>query len=420
LNLLAPEGRLAFILPNTLMQGRQFGRLRQEITARARVESLVDFPRVRIFGGAEVYCMILQLRAGRPDRAAHDAPYLRIHDDSPDRGGGIERDDDSPWPGGKEIGNHADSPPPRGEEIRIHRESPEPWRRIDPRIERLREEGRVTDLSPRVALCRDGGLDYKYKSVGWAERGRRPRLGGLLVYEGPRRHPEDKPLIRGRDIEPFRIRTAERYLIHDWKKLRSGERTVIAYPGLMEVPVKILTRQTADRLVAALDRQGRYTAKSVHTLIVTDPHYTPEFLCALLNSGVMTRIYRTLTGERGRTFAQVRVSDLRGLPVPRMGSHEAGRRDPLWRARRERIRRSLAEGRLEDLEDFVDTVRRRGGGERETAILHALVTEMVRFLERSKSVAVLEWSRSLDRIFDGLYALPGKWGCNPDLHSGTV
>lgn len=297
LRLLEPGGTLSYIVPNTMIDGHQFGMLRENLTARARVASIIDFAKECVFSDAEVYAMIVNLVAD------HD-PDLARSDDAYDAKYGC--------PAPEEI----EAEPER---IRIHPNSRLPWRKVLPFVDALSKAGCIETLSSKIAMCRDAGLDYKHKAVGWSRRGMRPRLKDLLTYEGERKHPNDFPLIRGRDIEPFRIAETRNFLIHDWRKYRDADTTVLVYEDLADVPVKIVTRQTSDRLVAALDRTGRNTAKSVHTVIVTNPDYSPEFICALLNSSAMNGIYQAYTGERGRTFAQVKVSDLRLLPVRKTG-----------------------------------------------------------------------------------------------------
>jgi hypothetical protein len=373
LRLLGPGGRLSFIVPNTLLAGRQFSKLRLAVTSRAVVESVVDYRRDRVFPDADVYAMILCLGRGNIPLASYDADYRR------------------PAAGSTEAAL---------EKIRIQSASKAPWKKVDPRVECLQSLGRVRPLS-EIAECRDAGLDYKHRSVGWQRRGEKPRLGGLLVYEGERRHPADLPIVRGTDIRPFAIDEAERYLVHDWGKYRNERTTVLVYTDLMEAPVKILTRQTSDHLVAAIDRGRRYTAKSVHTIIVKDEGYTPEFVCALLNSRVMNRIYMDATGEAGRAFAQVKVGDLRLLPVLKAAPHREGLVHPEWIANRNAALGWIREGFASALLDFSDHLLSLGPSA--TGVVQVLVTELVRGIERfpGASGTLIE---TIDRIISGWYA----------------
>lgn len=358
LELLEAGGRLGYILPNTLLDGHQFGALRRSITRRAEVVSVLDYQNERVFPDAEVYGMILHLRAGESLKR-YEARY-RIPEGPQER-------------------------------LRVESGSSKPWRKVIPFVERLKKQGFVEPLSPGVALCRDAGLDYKYKSVGWGERGKRPSLGKKLVYKGTRRDAEDKRFLRGRHITPFRIAESDEYLIHDWAKLRTPDTAVLVYPEVTESEVKIVTRQTSDRLVAAIDREKRYTAKSVHTLVVNHRDYAPEFVCALLNSRVMNRIYAALTNETGRTFAQVKVSDLRELPVRRVASIKRGAAHPEWIENREAVAAWIEATEVKPLTDFIETCSA-------VDLAQPLAVEMVRSGKRSLLPA-------LDRLFDRLYGV---------------
>jgi hypothetical protein len=322
------------------------------------VISVLDHPSERVFPDAEVYSMLLHLK-GVARTGTYEARYRASN-------GPAER-------------------------IRITSASSKPWRKVIPLVERLKEEGLIEPLSPGVALCRDAGLDYKHKAVGWGERGKRPSLGKKLVYKGKRRSAKDKPFIRGRHITPFRIEETEEYLVHDWGRLRTPDTAVLVYSEILETEVKIVSRQTSDRLVAAIDRGRRYTAKSVHTLVVTNPDYSPEFVCALLNSRVMNRIYAALTNETGRTFAQVKVSDLRELPVRRVASVEEGEEHPEWVAHRENVLAWIGRPDVERLTAFIDRCR-------VSDLAQPLATEMVRSGNSSLHPA-------LDRLFDRLYGV---------------
>jgi type I restriction-modification system DNA methylase subunit len=390
LNLLNGSGRLVYILPNTLIDGSQFSRLRGKITGRSTIVSIMDFPDSRVFPDAGVYGMILHLEADPAPPAEYHARYQRpegaLNDGTSDR-------------------------------IHILTGSGSPWRRAVPFVERLREKDLIENLSPAIAECRDAGLDYKHKAVGWDRRGEKPRLGGLLTYQGRKRHRDDKPLIRGRDIQPFCIATPTHFLKHDWAAYRSREVVVLVYQELAEVPEKIVTRQTSDRLIAAVDRKGCYTAKSVHTLIVRNPDYSAEYLCALLNSKVMNKVYSAFTGEQGRVFAQVKVSDLRILPVRKLASCAAGRAHPFWLDHEKEVRQWIHEGdaaSMRALYDYADRLlsnpseEGKGGDRARSGVVQVFVTEVVKALEGAggsgKGASVREALETLlDDLFDRLY-----------------
>ena len=89
-------------------------------------------------------------------------------------------------------------------------------------------------------------------------------------------------------------------------------------PAIFDRPAKVLTRQTANRLIAALDRDRHFCRNSIH---VTYPKegleeaVSLEALMMLLNSRLMNYYYRMSTQETGRAFPQVHIRSLRDLPI---------------------------------------------------------------------------------------------------------
>jgi hypothetical protein len=86
-------------------------------------------------------------------------------------------------------------------------------------------------------------------------------------------------------------------------------------PRIFERP-KILTRQTADEIIAAYDEENFYYTNTLHGTAVVDRAYHPLYLLGVLNSRITTWYYRSNTDEEGKVFAQVKIELLRKLPIP--------------------------------------------------------------------------------------------------------
>lgn len=99
------------------------------------------------------------------------------------------------------------------------------------------------------------------------------------------------------------------------------------YPGLFRAP-KVVLRQTADTLIAGVDKYGYYTLDSVHNIhpAQSGAEISVLDLCALLvgilNSEPLRRQYRLFAQEEGRVFPQVKDAILRKLRMPKLGSEE--------------------------------------------------------------------------------------------------
>jgi adenine-specific DNA-methyltransferase len=92
--------------------------------------------------------------------------------------------------------------------------------------------------------------------------------------------------------------------------LRLRERSIFERP-------KILTRQTADKIIAAYDQDNFYYANTLHGTAVTDKDYHPSFILGVLNSRITTWFYRSNSDEEGKVFAQIKIELLRRLPIPK-------------------------------------------------------------------------------------------------------
>lgn len=87
-----------------------------------------------------------------------------------------------------------------------------------------------------------------------------------------------------------------------------------------EVPfenVKIVIRQTSDKIIAAVDNNGYLNLNNVHNVILkNDSNINIDYLTALLNSKLMDFAYKYLVPETGRVFAEVKAVNLAKLPIP--------------------------------------------------------------------------------------------------------
>jgi len=288
--ILTAGGHISFIVPNTSVDGAQFGAFRQHLSGEATIGHIRDFRSKKVFEDADVLTMVLRLRNLR-SRFAYETTYEYW---------------DTVMDGFKKS------------KLEIAPDAPLAWQASNELTKRIEEHAMYALLDPDIGSCRDAGVDYKWKNVGWQNRGKRQPLSKVLFYSGYKKSPDDYPLIKGANLNRYHLRHDGDYLIRDFDKYRTEESAVLVYLDLALVPAKILTRQTADHIRAAVDLNQFVTAKSVHTTIVTANDYSEWYLLALLNSKLLSYIYQLRTGEQGRTFAQVKVHDLRRMPIRRI------------------------------------------------------------------------------------------------------
>ena len=117
-------------------------------------------------------------------------------------------------------------------------------------------------------------------------------------------------IVYGREIMPFEINPEGFYIRTDPAKIKSGlnhER----FTGK-----KIFLRQTGSTLVAAVAEEPLYALNNCHVGSASG-EFPLETLAALLNSTLLKGVFRYLSGESNREFAQIDIDLLKELPLRR-------------------------------------------------------------------------------------------------------
>jgi type I restriction-modification system DNA methylase subunit len=281
---------LGYILPNTFLRGEQYSSFRQTNSEEFKVESIVDFNETYVFD-VEFYTAIgLFQKSESPD--SYTASYINGED------------------------HEQDGVPVKFE---IEPGTDNTWIPENPIASKIRHAENTRELNDEICTCHDAGIDYKVSGQGWQDRGEGTSVSDLILYEGEKEHEDDIQYIGGSEITPFDISPEKKWLRHDYESFIEGDITIQVYPDYNEVEEKIVTRQTAhrqDSIIAAVDTTQLYTAKSVHTSILRDENYDARYIASILNSRVIDYVYDAASGEQGQTFGQVRLHELRGLPIP--------------------------------------------------------------------------------------------------------
>ena len=140
---------------------------------------------------------------------------------------------------------------------------------------------------------------------------------------------DSKPLLFGRNVEKYKVTFARNWVNYkpgemmrlEVKRRGTGVRHGLwmRTPEIFECP-KILTRQTADEIIAAYDDENYYYANTLHGTAIIDQTYHPYYLLGILNSRITTWYYRSNSDEEGKVFAQIKIELLRKLPIPKASS----------------------------------------------------------------------------------------------------
>lgn len=119
-----------------------------------------------------------------------------------------------------------------------------------------------------------------------------------------------QPILKGRDINRYTISFNNTYVYYSPKDLWSNTNE-----KMFKVKEKIISRQTSDRLVAALDTDGYFSLDSTHVIHLLNHDIDIKYLLGLFNSKLLNYIYQNKVQERGRVFAQVKTVNLKPLPI---------------------------------------------------------------------------------------------------------
>ena len=78
---------------------------------------------------------------------------------------------------------------------------------------------------------------------------------------------------------------------------------------------KIFLRQTSDSLIATYIEEPMCATDSVHSIILKDNKYSLKYILGILNSKLGNYMYKLMSCETGKVFAQVKLTVLRELPI---------------------------------------------------------------------------------------------------------
>jgi Eco57I restriction-modification methylase/restriction endonuclease TaqI-like protein len=113
-----------------------------------------------------------------------------------------------------------------------------------------------------------------------------------FVHEG-RRHASDEPLLTGEDVQRWSLTHRNLYVCYDPAAMRRHRAT--ARPGERErfAARKVLVKDTAADLAAALDEEGRFVKDVLLVLPKEEARFSLEYVAGVINSRVMGWFFRT-------------------------------------------------------------------------------------------------------------------------------
>jgi len=119
-----------------------------------------------------------------------------------------------------------------------------------------------------------------------------------------------KPILKGRDINRYSTSFGNNYVYYSPEELWSN-----TDEKMFKVPLKIISRQTSDKIVATLDTNQYFSLDSTHVIHVLSKEIDIKFILGIYNSKLLNFLYQSRVQEHGRVFAQVKTVNIKPLPI---------------------------------------------------------------------------------------------------------
>lgn len=169
----------------------------------------------------------------------------------------------------------------------------------------------------QFANIKDAGIQYHRFGIGMNNRGGND-LYDRLFSKNKNEFKNSVPCYYGKLINRYFINDfTDIYFNMDYKSvLKSNEQVSFTkeYQGKRN---KILWRQTSDNIKATIDKKGIWFGNTIQCCQIKKEYsnYKLEYLLAILNSKYLNYIYNNTIKESNRVFPQIKISNLKKLPI---------------------------------------------------------------------------------------------------------
>ena len=130
------------------------------------------------------------------------------------------------------------------------------------------------------------------------------------VKEGKMPDKNWSPLLRGSTIHRY---------INFWNKdywiLYGSCLAEPRDPEIFEAPLKIMVRQTSDKIIATLATRGFYARNNLHIILPQDKNYDLSYILGVINSKLIDFAYTLMNPEKGEALAEVKKYHVEQLPI---------------------------------------------------------------------------------------------------------
>jgi type I restriction-modification system DNA methylase subunit len=179
----------------------------------------------------------------------------------------------------------------------------------------IKETGTTFD---DVFLLKDAGVQYA--SVGAGKAGKGKSDLPKRIFQDHQDQTFSAPFYAGSNIARggwLIDNNVKSWFREDYKGILKENEWVHFAKQVFESPKKIVWRQTADNINAAIMNFKAYFGKTIHAALIKEDYtkkFSYEYALAIFNSKYIRYIYRQKVLETGKVFPQVKLKYLRDLP----------------------------------------------------------------------------------------------------------
>ncbi|NJL54205.1 DUF559 domain-containing protein [bacterium] len=285
------NGLSSMIVPNTFILGPYFNKLKEFLLSHSSLRVILDFGFTQVFEDPNVFSSIYVAETTTENKEDE----TRVTDVVVT---------------GQSIIYEKET------RVDLHNQPLERWHPLHEASQKAMAKSTTVD-----ELCFVKDVGFNYWTIGRGKK-RGESIGSRVLYSGSRKSKGDIPYVKGSDFDRYTaLDSGQQWLRADYKDLLDPDVDVFRYsPEFLQVPAKLVYRQTADRVSASIDTDQVLVDKTVHVISFRDEEQSLGllYLLAVLNSQLTNFIYGDLAREEDRTFAQVKTFRVKQLPIRRI------------------------------------------------------------------------------------------------------
>jgi type I restriction-modification system DNA methylase subunit len=282
-------GRIGQIVPNVWLTNTYSSTTRAFVLSRAR-DLCIAVPPRNVFAGITVDTVVYTLEKARESGDSFTVKAIK-------EGGGL-----------KDIATYGTAKYLDGQRPISTAITPQSANLAERIRQRNTELGNLADITRGVHSYRIDG--YGKSAFGQGYQTKRDMVE--RPYHSPKRKPGYRPFVYGRDLHRFTPPHATEYVKYGpWL---AEPRTPEFFEGDRVYSRKIL----ADRLVVTVETIDSVADQQVYITKPAPNSVKAKFLAGVLGSSLIAFFIRSYYDEAAQAFPQIKVSQLRGLPIPKL------------------------------------------------------------------------------------------------------